>query len=202
MSEGDERVLLEAVRSGSAEAFGELYSRHNTAAHTMARQVADSPIDAEDLVSEAFTKILDVLRRGGGPDTAFRAYLLTTVRNLAAASSARSRRVQLAGELDAFDLAGFAVPFTDPAVVQWERSLVAEAFARLPRRWQHVLWYVEVECLSAVEVGERFGISRNSAAALAYRARKGLREAYWQVYRGEPVRRRLAASGRLLPRVA
>jgi len=36
----------------------------------------------EDLVSEAFVKVLQVLQRGGGPDVAFRAYLLTAVRRL------------------------------------------------------------------------------------------------------------------------
>lgn len=202
MFAGDDRTLLEAVRTGSTDAFGELYSRHCTAEHTMAKQVASTPADAEDLVAEAFVKILDVLRRGGGPDSAFRAYLLTTVRNLAVASNSRDRRLHLAADLDEFCGPDGSVPFTDPAVVESERELVAKAFARLPRRWRRVLWYMEIEHQTATEVGERFGISRNSAAALAYRARKGLREAYAQVCEGQPTRRRLAAPGELLAEAA
>ncbi len=38
--------------------------------------------DADDLVSEAFAKVLTIVQRGGGPDLAFRAYLLTAVRSL------------------------------------------------------------------------------------------------------------------------
>ncbi|MCI2419020.1 sigma-70 family RNA polymerase sigma factor [Saccharopolyspora sp. K220] len=202
MFASDDRMLLDAVRTGSTEAFGELYSRHRTAAHTMAKQVASTPTDAEDLVAEAFAKILDVLRRGGGPDAAFRAYLLTTVRNLAVAANNRDRRLQLVDELDAVHRPEYYVPFIDPAIVELERELVAKAFARLPRRWRHVLWYVEIESRSTAEIGQRFGISRNSAAALAYRARKGLREAYLQVSKGEPPRRRLAAPGQLLTEAA
>ncbi|MEV5538836.1 sigma-70 family RNA polymerase sigma factor [Saccharopolyspora shandongensis] len=202
MLAGDDRTLLDAVRTGSTEAFGELYSRHRMAAHTMAKQVVGTHSDAEDLVAEAFVKILDVLRRGGGPDSAFRAYLLTTVRNLAMALNNRDRRVLLAAELDGFYRPDNYVPFIDPAVLKQERELVAKAFARLPRRWRHVLWCMEVEEETTAEMSHRLGISRNSAAALVYRARKGFREAYSQVCAGEPTRRRLAAPGQLLAEVA
>ncbi|MGW1677018.1 RNA polymerase sigma factor [Saccharopolyspora sp. NPDC002376] len=197
MCAGDDGALLEAVRSGSSAAFAELYARHRAAARTMAKQVAATPADVDDLVSEAFANILDVLQRGAGPVTAFRAYLLTAIRNLAAAASSRDRRVLLAAELDGSQL-DETLPFVDPAVAELERNLVKQAFSRLPRRWRHVLWCVEVEKQTPAEVGRHFGISRNSAAALTYRARKGLREAYTQVCQGEPTQRRLAAPGELL----
>ncbi|MER7014050.1 sigma-70 family RNA polymerase sigma factor [Saccharopolyspora sp. NPDC000359] len=197
MYAGDDGALLEAVRTGSSEAFAELYDRHRAAARTMAKQVAPTAADVDDLVAEAFANVLDVIKRGGGPGTAFRAYLLTTIRNLAAAATTRDRRVHLVAELDGFRR-DESQPFVDPAVAELERNLVKQAFTRLPRRWRHVLWYVEVENQTPAEVGKRFGISRNSAAALTYRARKGLREAYTQVCRGEPTQRRLAAPGQLL----
>ncbi|WP_210435469.1 hypothetical protein [Saccharopolyspora sp. ASAGF58] len=71
-------------------------------------------------------------------------------------------------------------------------------FARLPHRWRRVLWCMEAARLTTADVSRKLGISRNSAAALAYRARKGLRESYSQVCAGEPSRRRLAAPGVLL----
>ena len=37
---------------------------------------------AEDLVSEAFTKVLVVILHGAGPQHAFRPYLVATIRNL------------------------------------------------------------------------------------------------------------------------
>lgn len=157
---------------------GERYARHRTAAHAMAKQVVGTPAAAEDLVAEAFAKVLDVLRRGGGPHCAFRAYLLTTVWNLSMALNNRGRRVQLAAELDGFCGPENHAQFVDPAVLELERELVGKAFAWLPHRWRRVRWCMEVERLTTADVSRKLGISRNSAAALAYRARKGLREAY------------------------
>ncbi|MBA3265067.1 MAG: RNA polymerase subunit sigma, partial [Nocardioidaceae bacterium] len=73
--------LISAVRSGNGYAYGVLFERHRRAALTLARQIA-GPSDADDLVSDAFIKVLRVLSGGGGPDVAFRAYLLTAVRRL------------------------------------------------------------------------------------------------------------------------
>ena len=73
--------LISAVRGGDLDAYGTLFERHVDAARRLARQLAPAG-DAEDLVSEAFVKVMGVLQRGGGPDLAFRAYLLTSVRRL------------------------------------------------------------------------------------------------------------------------
>src|SRR5689334_9766148 len=73
--------LIERVRCGDLDAYTALFRRHYDVALRQARRLTDAHA-AEDLVSEAFTKVLDLLRRGRGPDRAFRAYLLTTVRRL------------------------------------------------------------------------------------------------------------------------
>ena len=89
--------LISAVRGGDVDAYGELFARHVDAARRLARQLVAAG-DADDLVSEAFAKVLVVLQRGGGPDLAFRAYLLTAVRRLhvdrirAAVAAAHHRR--------------------------------------------------------------------------------------------------------------
>ena len=73
--------LISAVRGGDVHAYGELFARHVEPARRLARGLVSAG-DADDLVSEAFAKVLTVLQRGGGPDLAFRAYLLTAVRRL------------------------------------------------------------------------------------------------------------------------
>jgi hypothetical protein len=70
----------------------------------------------------------------------------------------------------------------DMALMGLERNLVGEALQALPARWRTVLWLTEVEGLSPAEVSRRIGIKPNAVAALAYRARKGLREAYLQAH--------------------
>jgi DNA-directed RNA polymerase specialized sigma24 family protein len=53
------------------------------AARSLARQLVRNRAEADDVVAETFAKILDLLHRGGGPDDAFRPYLLTAVRRAA-----------------------------------------------------------------------------------------------------------------------
>ncbi|ASU77615.1 hypothetical protein CDG81_04005 [Actinopolyspora erythraea] len=177
--------LIEAVRSGSTAAYGVLYERHSAAAHSMARQVANDPSEADDLVSEAFAKVLTGLRAGQGPNTAFRAYLLTAVRRTAYDRTRKERKLRYSADVGAEEGADVSVPFTDPAVAGLERSLAAQAFARLPERWQTVLWHLEIEGESPAEVAPVLGLTANGVSALAYRAREGLRQAYLQVHLGQ-----------------
>jgi RNA polymerase sigma factor (sigma-70 family) len=166
--------LISAVRGGDLDAYGDLFARHVGAARSLARQLV-SPIDADDLVSDAFAKVLGVLQRGGGPDLAFRAYLLTAVRRLHIDKIRAGAKVQTTDDMEKFDP---GIPFKDTVVEGFENATAATAFASLPERWQMVLWHTEVEGLKPAEVGELLGMSANSVSALAYRAREGLRQAY------------------------
>src|SRR5262245_55809116 len=68
------RVRGRPADPASADAFALLYARHRDAAGSLARQLARSPADADDLVAGAFARLLEVLRAGRGPTEAFRAY--------------------------------------------------------------------------------------------------------------------------------
>ncbi|MBA2573930.1 MAG: sigma-70 family RNA polymerase sigma factor [Nocardioidaceae bacterium] len=170
--------LISAVRGGDGQAYGVLFERHRRAALSLARQIA-GPSDAEDLVSDAFIKVLRVLFEGGGPDLAFRAYLLTAVRRLHIDRIRSNSKVSPSDQLEQFDP---GVPFVDPAVSHFENTAAAKAFASLPERWQVVLWHLEVEGQKPAEVGPLLGLTANSVSALAYRAREGLRQAYLQMH--------------------
>ncbi len=167
--------LIDAVRAGDLESYGELFARHQDSARRLALQLTRGSGDAEDLVSDAFAKVMEVLQRGGGPDEAFRAYLLTSVRRLHVDRTRVTSRVQATDDIAAYDA---GVPFHDSAVAGFENDAAAEAFASLPERWQLVLWHTEVEGAKPADVAPLLGISPNSVAALAYRAREGLREAF------------------------
>ncbi|MCG8920787.1 sigma-70 family RNA polymerase sigma factor, partial [Actinokineospora sp. PR83] len=177
--------LIDAVRDGRTAAYGPLYERHVGAARNLARQLARSSVEADDLVSEAFAKVLATLRQGRGPDSAFRAYLLTALRHTAYDKTRRDRRVELVD--DVTQASGVAqeavsVPFADTAVEGLERTLAARAFRTLPERWQAVLWHTEIEGQSPAQVAPILGLTPNGVSALAYRAREGLRQAYLQVH--------------------
>jgi RNA polymerase sigma factor (sigma-70 family) len=166
--------LISQVRAGDIDAYGLLYDRHRHAALRLARQLT-SPGEADDLVSESFAKLLPILQGGGGPDVSFRAYLLTCVRRVHIDRVRAGQRTQPTDDLEPFDP---GTPFEDPAVDDFERTATARAFASLPERWQLVLWHTEVEGEKPGEIAPMLGMTPNGVAALAHRAREGLRQAY------------------------
>lgn len=166
--------LISRVRGGDVAAYGELFSRHVSAANRLGRQLVRGP-DVDDLVSEAFTKVLQLLKDGKGPDVAFRAYLLTAVRRLHVDRIRATSKLHTSDDMTQFDP---GVPFKDTAVANFESQAASRAFASLPERWQLVLWHLEVEGQKPAEVAPLLGMSANSVSALAYRAREGLRQAF------------------------
>ena len=168
--------LLELVRQGDETAFTELYSRHREVASRMAATYCRSG-EADDLVDLAFEKVLGALRRGRGPTEAFRAYLFVTLRRLAAEQAARPQEWPF-GDVPEPLAAVSSLSNIDPV----ERQMVTSAFESLPGRWQAILWHTAVEGRNPRELSSLLGMSANAVAALAYRAREKLRQAYLQAH--------------------
>ncbi|KGM09021.1 sigma-70 family RNA polymerase sigma factor, partial [Cellulomonas carbonis] len=176
--------LIAAVRAGDRTAYECLYERHVGAALAVARHYTRSEADADDVVAEAFERVLSALGRGQGPDVAFRAYLFTVVRRVAVDRSASESRTAPV-EADALERAADPVAASDDAVLgDFERGAAARAFRSLPERWQAVLWYTEIEGRKPAEVAVVLGLTPGGVAALAYRAREGLRQAFLQQHVG------------------
>lgn len=170
--------LIAAVRLGDTDAYGQLYERHLPAAKRAASNLAKDAAAREDLVSDAFARVLSALRAGNGPARDFRPYLLVTLRNTAI-SITRATHESLYAEVP--DHAGGSV-IGDPVLDRWHASAASDAFASLPERWRMVLWHTEIEGESPATIAKRLGLSPNSVAALAYRAREGLRQAYLKAH--------------------
>jgi RNA polymerase sigma factor (sigma-70 family) len=172
-TEASDAELIAQLRAGDIDAYGMLYDRHRDAARRLARQLTSAD-EADDLVSESFAKLLPIIQDGRGPDLSFRAYLLTCVRRVHI-DRVRDDRMQPTDDLEPFEP---GTPFEDPALDDFERAATTRAFASLPERWQVVLWHTEVEGEKPADIAPLLGMTANSVAALAYRAREGLRQAY------------------------
>ena len=85
--------------AGVGRSYGELYVEYAPAARGLALSMVPPDV-ADDIVAEAFARVLAAIRAGGGPDHAFRPYLLAAVRNLANDWIAARRRVTVIGDLD------------------------------------------------------------------------------------------------------
>lgn len=190
--------LLAQARRGSADAFAALYDRHVYAARRLARHL-DQREDSDDVVAEAFARILDLLGRGKGPERAFRAYLFTSIRHEAIRRSKAVQRVRPTDETGTLDR---AVPFVQ-GLDTFEQSSIRAAYESLPDRWRLALWHLDVEGRKPHELADLMDVTPNSVSALVYRARAGLRVAYLQQHVGpsgpsgsstcDDVRGRLAA---------
>ncbi|MDB1090071.1 sigma-70 family RNA polymerase sigma factor [Streptomyces sp. ACA25] len=181
-------ALITRTRDGDDSGFEELYRRHAESVRRYARLCCRDAQTAEDLTAEVFARTLQRLRSGGGPEASVRAYLLTTVRRVAAAWGAGGRREQLVD-----DFPETADPTSGPAESPSEASamrkadnaMVVRAYHSLPERWQAVLWHVVIEGEPPRKVAPLLGLSSNATAVLAHRAREGLRQAYLQAHVSE-----------------
>ena len=170
--ESDQEVLAR-VRAGDRSAYGILWERYERDARASARFLTRSRDEADDVVAEAFARVLRAIDGGAGPTDAFRAYLMTAVRRTAwRRQQARRLESRLDGE------PGVAVDDELPPDGPGLDGRLAEAFRCLSPRWQSVLWMAEVQGLSTAEIGAEIGLSANATAALLGRAREGLRRAY------------------------
>jgi RNA polymerase sigma factor (sigma-70 family) len=174
----EDRALLKRLRAGEDSAFGELFARHSAAVRRLAFGLVSDRSEAEDLTAEAFFRVLQAIRRGSGPVDNVRGYLLIVARRVAWEWRTRRRDVPVSDE----ELTHRAGADPDTSGQSTERNLIARAFTSLPERWRSVLWKVEVEGERPAVVANNFGLSPNATAALARRARQGLRAAYLQAH--------------------
>ncbi|MFI6810351.1 sigma-70 family RNA polymerase sigma factor [Streptomyces luteogriseus] len=185
--------LIDRMRAGDDTAYEELYRRHAQAVRRYARTCCRDAHTADDLTAEVFARMLQAVRGGAGPAHAVRAYLLTSIRRVAASWTRSARREQLVDDFAVFaaqSAHGSDVSDDDTlelgadvrAMHQAEQSMAMRAFRSLPERWQAVLWHTEIEDESPSEVATLFGLDANGTRVLASRAREGLKQAYLQAH--------------------
>ncbi|MGW7499881.1 sigma-70 family RNA polymerase sigma factor [Streptomyces luteogriseus] len=185
--------LIDRMRAGDDTAYEELYRRHAQAVRRYARTCCRDAYTADDLTAEVFARMLQAVRGGAGPAHAVRAYLLTSVRRVAASWTRSARREQLVDDFAVFaaqSARGSDMSDDDTlelgadvrAMHQAEQSMAMRAFRSLPERWQAVLWHTEIEDESPSEVATLFGLDANGTRVLASRAREGLKQAYLQAH--------------------
>lgn len=180
-AELSDQELSQLVRNGNTDAFAELFNRHRNAAFRLASMHADDSYMAQDFVAEAFLRVLQALKAGGGPSTSFRSYLLKVLRNVVVECGRSSGRNVSVPDVSIYE-AECAASAGNEALKKYEHGLALKALASLPDRWRTVLWCTIVNSQQPAAIADTMGISPNSVAALAYRAKEGLRQAYLTVH--------------------
>ena len=181
-SGGTDAALLTAVLEGKLEPYGELYERYYPMARAIAFQHTSNVHQAEDIVSEAFARILQALKNGKGPHSYLGGYLATTIAHLAGEYGLLSAK-EVPSEQEHLEAMGTL----DETVLQLHESdEVISAFTSLPERWQTVLWLTEIEAKKPREIATAMALSPNAVSALALRAKESLKEGFLRAHQNAP----------------
>jgi len=170
----NDSVLLERAREYDAQALAEIYDRYAQSIYRYAyRFVGDANL-AEDLTSEVFLKLLQVLGTSRAPRTQLQGWLYRVARNLAI-----DWRTQQAKGVQ-FSLNEEVTPGGDSPVTRLEQRLLhqvlREAISKLAPSQQQVIVLRFGEGRKIREIGRLMGKSEGSIKLIQYRAMKNLRK--------------------------
>lgn len=162
--------LLHATRRGDEAAFATLYERYLVTTRKVAHRAGVRPSDVDDVVADAWTRVLRAIRGGKGPTDNFAGYLATAVRRVAWAHSRYHATVLLPDDDAALDGV-----WVDPLPESLAETELGRALRALPPAWLEVIWRVEVHGEKVAAIAQEQGRSANSVSATASRARRRLR---------------------------
>jgi RNA polymerase sigma-70 factor, ECF subfamily len=173
---GDDRRLMECIRSRKAEAMNELLRKYWSGVLGYVERFSDSRDSAEDTTQELFLQLWEgkLLWKGTG---SVRAFLYGSARNLARNRGRGWREVRVLS-LENVRPSADAPRSRDPHDVMEEEEvsfLFSSALATLPSRRQEIFILARVNGLSYKEIADTLGVSVQTVANQVSRALADLR---------------------------
>lgn len=147
------------------ETFGEFYRTNARALWTYVYRATNDAADADDIVQEAFIRMLNAELPGLGEE-AFRRYLFRVAGNLMADRWRRSTREQARAQRHEVEA---------PIMPSLADQDVTRTFAELKPRERALLWLAYVEGEDHEGIAASLGLKRGSVKVLLSRARARLR---------------------------
>jgi len=172
-------------------AYARIYEEQQPRLVAYARSLTKSSWAAEDLVAEAHFRVWRRLSAGHEIDNV-PAYLMTTVRHLAATVGSNSARETPQDPQDGQERSERVVSQSrhvdDPAEQVSSVDLLVRVLSQLPDRWVKALWLAEAEGQPLAAIGPQIGtgIKEGATAVLLHRAREGMRQAFLREQPGVP----------------
>ena len=174
------------AKAGAYEAFEALVSKYERPIYTLARRIVGSAEDAEDVVQETFSSVVQHLQEFR-EESSFQTWLSRIATNHAL-KLLRKRRGLPTVPLDE-DKAGDGAPLSHPEfIAPWVRDsneaaddpalrrLIEEALGELDEKYRLVFVLRDMEGLSTEAAAEALGISVPNVKVRLLRARLQLRE--------------------------
>ncbi|MGB7729934.1 MAG: sigma-70 family RNA polymerase sigma factor [Candidatus Acidiferrum sp.] len=179
----EEHSLVAKAKSGHADAFGELYKRHQRKAYCTALRILRNQHDAEDAVQRAFQRALVNLQRFR-EDSAFPTWLTRIVINeaLMLLRQRRTREPHYKNDLDgeqgdsAMEIADGG-PTPEEILCESERhATLRQAIAKLRENLRVVVLHRELQGLTNAETARCLGLTVSAVKARGIHARRFLRK--------------------------
>jgi RNA polymerase sigma-70 factor (ECF subfamily) len=166
---GSDEQLMVAFSRGSADAFGELFSRYKQPVFGFFRRRVADPAQAEELTQETFLVVLRASSRYE-PRALFRTYLYAI--GLKILRAHRRKAAFRAAFL------GTAAEIREPSLQNATDAeiLLRQAVGKLERLDREILLLREFEQLSYAEIAELLSLPVNTVRSRLFRARMALRD--------------------------
>jgi RNA polymerase sigma-70 factor (ECF subfamily) len=171
-------LAMRRVRDGDDAALAELYDRYAPIALGLALKIVRDPLEAEDVVHDAFVAVVERADQYRAERGSVAAWLVTTVRNLALDRARRRvRRAQITEDELRHER---HEPVPDPELASWitrERDAVRRALEILSPAQRETLEIAFFEGLSYPEIAARENVPLGTVKSRAARALAALRAA-------------------------
>jgi RNA polymerase sigma-70 factor (ECF subfamily) len=167
-------LLIERVRRGDAEAFGELVQRHSRRAFSIAYRLLQQREDAEDVVQDAFIRALEhmhTLERG----RPFRPWFHRIVVNHAL-NFRRSRSIRTTEAIPVDTRALGALPDRDAERAAL-RDRLTIALEQLPEKQRTIVQLADLEEFTSGEIAAIMDMPDGTVRWHLHQARRTLRQA-------------------------
>ena len=166
-------MLVADVETPTKQDLIEIYEQHNPGIYRYAIRLLGDKTTAEDCVSETFSRLLQAIRRGGGPTENVRAYLYRVAHNWITDFYRRQPLPEVSMEIDEQ-----VEPGSNPAAKvseAMERERVRVSLLRLPSEQQQIIQLRFLEDWSHEEVAQVLGKTVDATDSMQYRALVSLR---------------------------
>ena len=185
----EDRWLVAQAKSGSSNAFGELYERHRLRIYRTAFRILRNPQDAEDAAQRSFQRVLTNLARFR-EDAPFTTWVTRIAIN-EALMLLRQRRTDTPLQENNDDSQARFVrdpadkgPTPEQAFVETERcAAVLQAISHLRESLRTVVLLRELQGFTSAEIARRLGLSVSAVKARTFHGRRHLRRQLEGKYR-------------------
>jgi RNA polymerase sigma-70 factor (ECF subfamily) len=164
----DDSHALKKLREFDPQTVGSIYDQYFPEVYRYVRYRINDDTIAEDIASEVFVRLLEAMRKGQGPQSSLKGWLIATASNMVNDHLRRQYRRHTEELSD-------VLPDNEPGVPMQvdereETRVVKAAFARLTSEQQHVLALRFGLGFSLEETAAQMKKNANAIKALQFRA--------------------------------